>query len=220
LLERCFRTYDKAWTLLAFRETVQSTSSAGRVRIKVDDAVIGEFDISRIVKMQIPPGRVQLDSDGTVYSSVQVKGNRSEAKPDDKGFWIRRTYTRLGEKTPRLNFLAGDLISVKVIVWVRTDRRYVAVEDPLPAGFEPVDLRFKTEEARASTDRDFDFIERRDDRVFASAQLLRPGINEWEYLVRATTAGEFSAPAPWAEEMYAPGVFGRGSAAHIKVTSR
>lgn len=44
-----------------------------------------------------------------------------------------------------------------------------------------------------------------------------PGIYEYAYLARATAIGTFIAPPAWAEEMYAPENFGRGSTDTIVV---
>jgi uncharacterized protein YfaS (alpha-2-macroglobulin family) len=59
--------------------------------------------------------------------------------------------------------------------------------DPLPAGFE------------------------------AFTTLLQPGRGDIVYLALATTPGDFAAPAPRAEEMYAPETFGRGAAERVVI---
>ena len=43
------------------------------------------------------------------------------------------------------------------------------------------------------------------------------GLTELVYLARATTAGTFAAPAPRAEEMYAPDTWGRGPSATVTI---
>jgi uncharacterized protein YfaS (alpha-2-macroglobulin family) len=55
------------------------------------------------------------------------------------------------------------------------------------------------------------------DRFEAFATLLLPGKRELSYLTLATTLGDFTAPAPRAEEMYAPETFGRGVAERLIV---
>jgi hypothetical protein len=124
-------------------------------------------------------------------------------------------YTCAGR--PATEFRAGEVIEVHVMVWVREDRDYVCLEDPLPAGLEPVDVRFRTSDGKGLTRSAFDVVEQRDDRVIAGARLLHPGVHELVYLARATTAGTFQAPASYVEEMYRPSVQGRGAAAVIKI---
>ena len=111
----------------------------------------------------------------------------------------------------------------------------MAVSDPLPAGFEPVESWFATTAStlgrRAETqdggDSDwltrwrrggFDHVERRDDRVNLFATRLSEGDHTFSYLVRATTSGTFSAAPARAEEMYTPEVFGRTAADEVEVS--
>ena len=115
------------------------------------------------------------------------------------------------------------------------ERRYVAVTDPIPAGFEPVESWFATtatDVARAANRQDgvddqtwdaiwrrgtFDHVERHDDRVQLFATRLADGHHEFSYIVRATTAGPFIVAPPQAEEMYSPEVSGRGSTQTVTV---
>ena len=86
------------------------------------------------------------------------------------------------------------------------ERRFVAVTDPLPAGFEPVESWFATSAAapapRSRTAATpaagwfdwwqrggFDHVERHDDRVQLFATRLSEGRHTFTYVVRATTAG-------------------------------
>ena len=60
----------------------------------------------------------------------------------------------------------------------------------------------------------------RADRFEAFRLRLNPGRYELTYIAIATTPGNFAAPAPRAEEMYAPETFGRGAAARVIVEER
>jgi uncharacterized protein YfaS (alpha-2-macroglobulin family) len=120
-------------------------------------------------------------------------------------------------------YQAGELVKVTLTLRLPKERRFVAVADPLPAGFEPVESWFATtasdlarveEENGPSGEwwRDrggFDHVERHDDRVLLFATRLAEGEHEFSYVVRATTAGTFRAAPARAEEMYEPEVFGR-----------
>ena len=149
------------------------------------------------------------------------------------GFGIERTYARSkDEGTPGTRFQAGELVKVTLRFRVPKERRYVAVEDPLPAGFEPVESGFATtaqadaeaSEEQTSTDWSdwwmrggFDHVERHDDKVRLFATRLSEGEHEYSYLARATTAGTFQAGPARAEEMYEPEVFGRTAGTVVEV---
>ena len=136
---------------------------------------------------------------------------------------------------PAASFSAGDLVRVTLSFDLPKERRFVAVTDPVPAGFEPVESWFATtasDVARATDQEDgteprswediwrrgtFDHVERHDDRVLLFATRLSEGHHEFSYVVRATTAGTFQAAAARVEEMYEPEVSGRTSTQGIEV---
>jgi uncharacterized protein YfaS (alpha-2-macroglobulin family) len=113
------------------------------------------------------------------------------------------------------------------------ERRFVAVTDPLPAGFEPVESWFATSAATLAKEQGrgdsgggwfdwwqhggFDHVERHDDRVQLFATRLSEGPHTFTYVVRATTAGTFRTAPAHAEEMYEPEVFGRTATAVIEI---
>ena len=117
------------------------------------------------------------------------------------------------------------------------ERRFVAVTDPLPAGFEAVESWFATTAGDLAAAQDqqtndggdtdhwqnwwrysgFDRVERHDDRVQLFATRLAEGEHTFSYIVRATTAGTFLTAPTRAEEMYEPEVFGRTATTTIEV---
>jgi hypothetical protein len=155
----------------------------------------------------------------------------------DKGIAVERAYQpdREGKPgDPGTSYAAGDLVRVTLTVKLPKERRYVAVTDPLPAGFEPVESWFATtaaglaraEREDGEQDRDwmawwqrggFDHVERHDDRVLLFATRLSEGTHTFSYLARATTAGAFRVAPARAEEMYEPEVFGRSASAAVEV---
>jgi len=156
----------------------------------------------------------------------------------DNGFRIERQYASMRDGragAPAASFSAGDLVRVTLSFDLPKERRFVAVTDPVPAGFEPVESWFATtasDVARATDQEDgteprswediwrrgtFDHVERHDDRVLLFATRLSEGHHEFSYVVRATTAGTFQAAAARVEEMYEPEVSGRTSTQGIEV---
>jgi alpha-2-macroglobulin len=108
--------------------------------------------------------------------------------------------------------------------------RYLAVEDMLPAGLEPLDTSLKTisaaaREAQLQSADDpqpywwyFSQTSIHDNRVALFATYLPKGTYHYTYLARATTAGEFKSLPATAYQMYAPEVFGRSAGAAFTVT--
>jgi uncharacterized protein YfaS (alpha-2-macroglobulin family) len=155
----------------------------------------------------------------------------------DTGFSIERAYAPYVETGTRPNataFKAGDLVRVTLTLQLTKERRFVALTDPLPAGFEPVESWFATTARTLAEDQDrqdpggadwtswwarggFDHIERHDNRVVLFATRLSEGRHTFSYIARATTAGSFRTAPAHAEEMYEPEVFGRTATAVITV---
>jgi alpha-2-macroglobulin len=155
----------------------------------------------------------------------------------DNGFRIERAYEPFVESATRpatRTYAAGDLVRVTLTFQLTKERRYVAVTDPLPAGFEPVESWFATTAALITTRPDepqetekawnswwarggFDHVERHDDRVLLFATRLSEGRHVFSYVARATTAGTFRTAPARAEEMYQPEVFGRTETTVITV---
>jgi alpha-2-macroglobulin len=154
----------------------------------------------------------------------------------DQGMRIDRSYApyvESGSRPAATTYKAGDLIRVTLTLNLTKERRFVAVTDPLPAGFEPVESWFATSAANLSQAQDrqdtssdwfawwqrggFDHVERHDDRVELFATRLSVGRHTFSYVVRATTAGTFRTAPAHVEEMYEPEVFGRTATTVIDV---
>lgn len=169
---------------------------------------------------------------GRLYYSTRFQYALTQALPAlDQGIRIERRYESFvenGDGRAGTSFAAGDLVRVVLRVTMPKERRYVAVTDPMPAGFEAVDGWFSTtasdmaRQSSVSGDDNaswwqrwqrggFDHVEKFDDRVVLFGTRLSDGTHEYSYLVRATTSGTFTAAGAWAEEMYAPEVNGRSA---------
>jgi alpha-2-macroglobulin len=161
----------------------------------------------------------------------------STVEANSAGFTIERRYEPFvegGTRPAATSFAAGDLVRVVLTITAPAERRFVAVTDPLPAGFEAIEGWFATtarDLAREATIQDaegmhwlermrrggFDRVEKFDDRVQLFATRLGDGKHEFTYLVRATTSGLFFAAPAWVEQMYEPEVNGRTSPMKIEV---
>jgi uncharacterized protein YfaS (alpha-2-macroglobulin family) len=171
------------------------------------------------------PLTLKREGTGTLHYLTRLQYLSSDLPKEglDHGFSITRNYApRTGGET----FQAGDLIDVTLTLRLTKERRFVAVTDPLPAGFEAVESWFATTAADLVQSRrdeklwdadGFDHVERHDDRVQLFATRLREGTHTFKYAVRATTGGTFLVAPAHAEEMYEPESFGRTASAQVEV---
>ena len=184
-----------------------------------------------------PTLSISRSGTGRVYYTARMQSLSPEPPAAvDRGFRVERRYepyVKDGTALASTSFSAGDLIRVTVAVTIRGEGRYLALTDPLPAGFEPIDALLHTtardlalEATRGNDDEDwwalwrrggFDHVEKHDDRVLAFATRLGSGRHEFSYLVRATTAGTFGVGGARLEAMYAPELEGKSQAATITV---
>ena len=120
----------------------------------------------------------------------------------------------------------GDVLQVKLSIVAPTDLYYVRIEDPYPAGADPVDTSLKTtsqiNEAPELNQVSpyslyegwgwwwFTHTELRDEKAVLFASYLPAGTYEYTYQIRAGLSGAYKVLPSHAEEMYFPEVFGRG----------
>ncbi|MEZ4227395.1 MAG: MG2 domain-containing protein [Polyangiaceae bacterium] len=197
----------------------------------------------------------QKVGDGRMFYEARLRyvPRTLPSKPLDRGFYVQKTLRAVSpESLPTaLRSLpertqgrvdAGTLVLVDVIVVTPSPRELVVIDDPLPAGLEPVDARLATTASwLANLDEAGDAMEERseewqddlahgsaflqswyrrelrDDRVLFFVDAMDAGMYHYRYLARATTAGKFIVPPTKAEEMYTPEVFGRTGAVSLEV---
>ena len=205
-----------------------------------------DVPMAKLLKMDgaAPAGAEQpltftRDGQGTLFYAARMRYamDRLFQSGLDQGIQIARSYApyvETGTRPAGTTYKAGDLIRVTLTLSLTKERRFVAVTDPLPAGFEPVESWFATSAASLSRAQEeseaaaaswssfwerggFDHVERHDDRVELFATRLATGRHTFSYVVRATTAGTFRTAPAHAEEMYEPEVFGRTATAIIDV---
>lgn len=205
----------------------------------------------RVVEAKVPMSAVQdagrqplvlqKKGEGKLYYRLGLRyAPRSlRLRPEEQGFSVTREYEPVGEKgevtklangTTRIK--AGAYVRVRLRIVVPSRRYFVAVDDPLPAGLEAVDLALRTSASSAlsgkAQNKIYDFHsfyaffafshqEKRDDRVVLFSDRLPSGVYEYTYLARATTLGTFVVPPLRAEEMYHPEVFGRNGTQTVEV---
>jgi len=157
--------------------------------------------------------------------------------PLEAGFVVSRTYEAVDEPGDvalgadgQWRVKAGARVRVTVTMTAPSRRLHVALVDPLPAGFEPVnpELQGSQETPPSTAGRTaewgwwwraywYQHQNLRDQRAEAFTSLLPAGTYTYQYVARATTPGRFIVPPPHAEEMYTPEVFGRGKTERVNV---
>lgn len=173
-------------------------------------------------------GRTQLTNSGpaALFAEVDVAGYPTSPPParQDMIELQRRWFNAKGEpwpagRSPRV----GEMLVVELKAKARQRMDDALIVDRLPAGFEIENLSLsqgpKAEEfvvggvsvAETLADPRVRHREFRDDRFVAAARLDRESLT-LHYLVRVVSPGRFVVPAPYAEDMYRPELYGLGAA--------
>jgi uncharacterized protein YfaS (alpha-2-macroglobulin family) len=122
-----------------------------------------------------------------------VAGSRGQPLKE-QGVKYARTELQSGDP-----IRSGDLVEVELTVDSKNDYEYVLLEDPKPAGFEPVSVRSGWNYDGLAAYQEF-----RDARVCFYAERLPQGKSVLHYRTRVEVPGRFSALPTQAEAMYAP----------------
>lgn len=189
-------------------ESFQGRTTVARRKSLPLDAVLGGAAQSRLALVKDGIGRLY-------YDLVLSYAPASFDAPAREGFELEREV-----KSLKGDLTAGKRAVVTLTVRTKQDRLFVALEDPLPAGWEIVDPTFAVEgrederaleeqSARGHYWGSFQRSEKYDDRIQVFADYMTAGEHKWSYLIQATTPGKFHQPAAVVEEMYKPEVFGR-----------
>jgi len=147
----------------------------------------------------------------TVRAEYDVQLTDANRAPRSAGATIERSYTSMDGAALSDTIPLGELVKVRLVVTTDEDLNYVAIDDKLPAGLEPLNTSLATTrtvdmgDLDAATERGLSHLsyqEIRDHRVAFYADELPAGTVAYEYVARATTPGEFLRPAAGVEAMY------------------
>lgn len=166
------------------------------------------------------------------YKADLYYARRKHVFSIDNGMTISKRY--LDTDGAEVNkFVAGNLYTVVVNVVFETDAYNVALEDPVAAGFEPVNPRLQGNNylgmnlaKKQAIDENFPFeylvsyAEKRDNAVLAFADYVPKGSYEYIYFVRATTSGHYQVPASRLGEMYNPDIFGQSVSGEVTINEK
>lgn len=232
-------------SLLAFTEYLRTTKeldAAYKTTVTVEDknVLTGSFDketiltkkdvtlaLSELLRSKENTVKIEKTGNGRLYYDILLSYfyEADTLPPAEEGIGILREMEPVVKGTK--DVLLGSTQRVKLTITVPEDRHFVAVESPLPAGMEPIDLGLLTSQQNlleGEVNEDAKNIwgyswywnphwwtheELRDDRIFLFADHLPAGVYEYEYLIRATTPGKFRLRPARVWEMYFPETFGQ-----------
>jgi alpha-2-macroglobulin len=157
-------TQDYASVVIALSSFVDANSTDRAVRTRIGDktwlARRPASGVDTSISMPLtgllerdqsgkPSVRIHLESPGSeemTYFALEVDEVPLAAPvtPDIRGIVVERWYERFSDGAPVTAVNEGELVRVRLRVTVPADRMFVVMEDPLPAGFEPIDLRLRT----------------------------------------------------------------------------
>jgi uncharacterized protein YfaS (alpha-2-macroglobulin family) len=93
-----------------------------RLRVRTDRAAVPVYFVATVIEVpRVPP-----------------------VTPDAQGIVVERWYENIDDGRPIVSARAGEMVRVRLRITVPAARQFVALEDELPAGLEPVDLTLHT----------------------------------------------------------------------------
>lgn len=270
-------TQENAWALLAldaYREAQEKRAPDFDARVFFGDRVVlsGSFH-GRSVKERSASLRAdeifgrsgqslafEVQGKGRLFYEARLRYARTElpTTPLDRGFYVKKVVRSVRPEAlagalrtlPEVSASAAsasDLVLVDLFVVTPNPRQQVIIDDPLPAGLEPVQANLATtagdlavtepggegDQADAEAAWDIDrrasggtyqrswyHREMHDDRVLTFVDQMPAGMYRYRYLARATTVGRFVVPPTRASCMYEPETFGRTGATTFEVKTR
>jgi uncharacterized protein YfaS (alpha-2-macroglobulin family) len=227
-------TQENAYALMALAQLAkQSGEGKASVRVLRGEQLLATLSVrgseaeslSRTLS-ELGDGELTLEPSGPVYFALRQRRVRevSDNAAVEHGFAVERRYEDLA--TGRLvdSVKLGQLVKVKLTVKADQSARWVALVDPLPAGFEPVNSKLKTEEGvlRGADAQEWSwvwsFTAQHDDRALAFSDAMEAGSHVHEHVLRATSTGTFTAPPAHIEAMYEPARMASTASAILVVT--
>lgn len=150
--------------------------------------------------------------------------------PLDQGISVARRYLNLSGQ-PITAVAAGSTVQVELTLTSGRTLTHLAVNDPIPSGFEPIDQSLQTSKQGLFDAWELEALppgvrnlspylrhtDLRDDRVSLDASSLPPGRYRYSYLAQATVSGSYAVAPVRAAEVFFPEVFGRSAGQGITI---
>jgi uncharacterized protein YfaS (alpha-2-macroglobulin family) len=189
---------------------MQAPSSRVRRQVWGDEALAGNV---QTVTADFNGGSPVTVTMRATYDLALTDANRAATS---SGVTVERTYTTVHGLPIGDTIELGSLVVVTLTVNNDEGQNYMAIDDKLPAGLEPLNTDLATTERvdlgilTPALERGIGLLsyrEIRDHRVAFYADEMPAGTVSWRYVARATTPGTFLRPASRVEAMYDADVF-------------
>ncbi|MDM4770115.1 alpha-2-macroglobulin [Solimonas sp. SE-A11] len=227
---------------IEYADRFESVTPDILAQVLLGEAKLGEVRVTREAGGQLqrpvtpeqagaaPPILIRSQGQGRSYytAALSYVEKESAARAINAGLETRRSYAVLRDKTwvpmePPLKLKRGDKVRVELVLNAPSWATYVAVDDPVPGGLEPInpDLAgVPGDDAALDSGGSYAFYHRelRHDSVRFFADSIGAGEYRMAWIGVAVATGEFAAPETHAELMYSPEVFGNGMPARLTVT--
>ncbi|MES2317166.1 MAG: MG2 domain-containing protein [Pseudomonadota bacterium] len=170
------------------------------------------------------PLSLQHQGGGKPWAFVASRASLPLDKPLFAGYSIKRTVTAVEQKNSG-RWQTGDTYRVTLDIDAQSDRTWVVLNDPVPAGATILGSGLGGDSAQLASgakNRGWQrpaFEERAFDGFRAYYSYVPKGKFTLEYTVRLNGAGRFEMPATRVEAMYAPEVFAELPVAKMDVTA-
>ncbi len=209
-------TQENLWSLVALAEygrrgatgSTTATVTVGGKRV-MKQKITG----AQVTSVKVPLGSTSGDDiavttdNGGVISVRVVEARVDPGAAMSNGFAITRKYTD-DKGVEKTSFKAGEIVRVELSVTADATRKWVAMVDPIPAGFEILNPKLASGTGSTASQA-WDHQEMRDDRMLWFADNMYRGTYTLTYQARATIDGTFSVLPATVEAMYFPDVRGR-----------
>lgn len=180
----------------------------------VEGSILGA-GAHEVVLTKSGPGELFYSWSLTYFSKEQP------IRPERHQLGIQREYFKILEDGRRQQVNDGDTVpageKMEIVLTVTAEKEcdYVALEDPKPAGCEPV--RFGSGELSEQASATAEF---RDNRVVLFVPYLTAGAHVFRYQIRTEVPGVFHALPASAFAMYAPEISGRSGETLLRISER
>lgn len=246
---------ENTFVLLALKryyDTYESVSPDFIARVWLGQQFAGERDFkgrsTDRVRIDVPMAELikggkrdlvlQKDGTGRLYYRIGLKYVPADLTLEalDRGFVVKRTYEAVDNPADvkqdadgTWKIKAGAKVRIRLTMVAESQRTFVALVDPLPAGLEALNPDLAVTQPVPNDPNGvakqgwwwgnwYAHQQFRDDRSEAFTTYLPAGVYDYSYVARATTPGSFVVPPTRAEEMYAPETFGRAATDHVVVS--
>jgi hypothetical protein len=206
---------------VALNDSIRS-DQAGEQPYQIDFS-LPNFDVNR-------PNDLTIRRDegrGVLYYTAHLETvySADQAEAISRGVRIEREYLRDSDGQAVEEVGVGEVVVVRLTLYVAQDVQYFRLRDTLPAGLEPLDTRLAvtTQQAAAprlrslNTDDPYWYWRASywgqtilyDTGIMLRARQLPRGVYTYTYAARAVSTGTFSSPPAVGEAEFQPEVFGR-----------